>query len=348
MIALPTSFHLPEVVTRLPHGCHRDCADLDARSAEFARPYLRAYFGDADRTERYLQQRIPHYGCLAYPDTVGDRTFDLVNLMMGVTIYDDTFSKPGIRADRAATARLHERWCQVFDDDRPPEGPAHRFVHDVMAAAAARMTPHLARRSRQAWRDMADSHLAEAVRRQDGVTLDPDRYMSERLTNVYGWWITTHVEYALGIDLGELADAPEIRTVRARAIAHIALVNDLYSFAKELDLEEAMNLILVLLHRDGLTLQHAVDTLVELIHRAEADFVAARDAVRAGPLGSRADIRAYLDGIAYTMTGNLRWSQLSTRYHGDQHDGSLVTGGTISLTPRPTIYSPSRAGRVDR
>ncbi|WP_306358466.1 MULTISPECIES: terpene synthase family protein [unclassified Nocardia] len=342
MIALPDSFHLPEIVTRLPHACHRDCAELDARSAAFARPYLRSYFGDVDRTERYLRQRIPHYGCLAYPDTLGDRTVDLVNLMMGVTIYDDTFSRPGIQFDSAATTRLHERWCQVFDGDRPPDEPAHRFVHDVITAAEARMTPHLARRSRQAWREMADSHLAEAVRRQNGITLDPDRYMSERLTNVYGWWITTHVEYALGIDLGELAAAPEIRAVRARAIAHIALVNDLYSFAKELDLEEAMNLILVLLHRDNLDLQDAVDTVVALIHQAEADFVADCDVVRAGPLGSRSEIRAYLDGIAYTMTGNLRWSQLSTRYHGDQHDGGLVTRGTISLTPRPTIYSPSR------
>ncbi|WP_275106950.1 terpene synthase family protein [Nocardia terpenica] len=156
---------------------------------------------------------------------------------------------------------------------------------------------------------------------------------------VYGWWITTHIEYALGIDLGELSTAPQIITARTQAIEHIALVNDLYSFAKELDHNEAMNLILVFLRRDHLTLQDAVDKLVHLTHEAETSFAQARDAILDGPLGTRADVRAYLYGAAHTMTGNLRWSQLSTRYHGDQHDGSRVASGTVLLTPRPTIYT---------
>ncbi|MGA4844326.1 terpene synthase family protein [Streptomyces sp. G45] len=334
------SFVLPEIVTRLPEDRHRDCRRLDARTASRARPLLRAYFGDERRAERYLRQRISHYGCLAFPQADAERGRVLGDLCLAVTLYDDTFSRPGIQERTAAAGQLCARWLEVFDGKAPsPEHPAFTLVHRAVEAADALMPPHLAARARQAWRDMAHSHHAEAVDRNNRVTLDLDHYVERRLTNIYGWWLTTHVEFATGIDLGDLPATAQVMAARRAAIRHITLVNDLYSFPKELDAHEAMNVLLTFMRHDRLPLQRAVDRTAELIHRQEAEFHRLRDGLLRGPLGRRADVRAYLHGIGYLMTGNLRWSQISTRYFGDEHDGRPVTSGTVVLPRRPTVHT---------
>jgi hypothetical protein len=134
---------------------------------------------------------------------------------------------------------------------------------------------------------------------------------------------------------------PDILRARRASINHTTLVNDLYSFPKELDAKEAMNAIPVLIRREDLDLQNAVNKVVQLIHQAENDFVSVREDILRGPLGQRLDIKSYLNGIEYIMTGNLRWSQMSTRYFGDQHDGSFITSGPITITPKLTVHTPA-------
>jgi len=340
-----TVFYLPPVKTQLPEACNANCKHPDEVSDGIARPYLIEYFGDEERADRYLRQRIAHFGCICYPYAGPDRAQNVNNLMIPVTLYDDTFSKPGIQESITAGKALHDRWCDVFRGQRPPSGKdnaAFTFVYEAVEAAAAQMTPDLDRRVRQSWLDMADSHLDEAVLRNSGITPNMAEYLEKRLTNVYGWWLTIHVEYAKAIDLGSLAATdPDILQARIASINHITLVNDLYSFPKELDAKEAMNAILVLMRLEGYDLQSAVNKVVDLIQDAEKRFIDACARIRAGPLGEHADVREYLDGIAYLMTGNLRWSQLSPRYFGDQHDGSIVYEGSVTITPKPTCHTPA-------
>ncbi|KPM41696.1 hypothetical protein AK830_g4843 [Neonectria ditissima] len=344
-----TVFNLPEVITRLPEACHGDCAQLDHTSDALARQYLVDYFGDEERADRYLRQRISHFACICYPYSSSERAQSLTNLMIPVTIFDDTFSRPDTQEDLAAATALHDDWCAVFKGHRPPPhgNSAFLLVYNAIEAAAARMSEHLAARVRQAWSDMAASHLDEAVLRNNNIALSYEQYMEKRLTNVYGWWLTTHVEYAKGIDLGELSNHPEIMAVRRAAINHVTLVNDLYSFPKELDAKEAMmNAILVLMRRENLNLQQSIDKVVDNIHQAELDFISARDNILQGQQGQLSDIGAYLDGVGYVMTGNLRWSQMSTRYFGDDHDGARITSGPITITPKPTVHAPAPRAEV--
>ncbi|GAB1320619.1 Terpene synthase [Madurella fahalii] len=321
-----TVFHLPPAITQLAEGCHENCLELDRLSDSIARPYLIEYFGDEERADRYLRQRISHFGCAGYPYAPRERAQNINNLMIPVTLFDDTFSKPGVQESIAAGKALHARWCDVFNGKRPdrPGNAAFFYVFETVEAAAAQMTPGLDRR---------------AVLRNNDITPALDQYMEKRLTNIYGWWLTTHVEYAKDIDIGELSSDPDILLARVAAINHITLVNDLYSFPKELDAKEAMNAILVLMRRGGMGLQQAINKIVDLIHEAERNFIAQRDMILSGPLGKRPDIREYLDGVEYLMTGNLRWSQMSPRYFGDQHDGSFVLSGDITITPRLTLVA---------
>jgi hypothetical protein len=125
--------------------------------------------------------------------------------MIPVTLYDDTFSKPGIQENITEATGLHDLWCRVFDGECPPLGEdnaAFVLVYHSIEAATAQMTDHLASRVRKAWHDMAGSHLDEAVLRNNDITPELHSYMDNRLTNVYGWWLIIHVEYAKGIDIG--------------------------------------------------------------------------------------------------------------------------------------------------
>jgi hypothetical protein len=64
----------------------------------------------------------------------------------------------------------------------------------------------------------------------------------------------------------DMSKHPNILRARWASINHTTLVNDLYSFPKELDAKEAVNAIPVLIRREDLDLQNAVNKVVQLIY----------------------------------------------------------------------------------
>jgi hypothetical protein len=340
VLPVGTTYYLPEVVTHLPAACHPDCASLDRQCEDWARPYVLGYFGDEARADRYRRQGLSHYACGSYPKARADRIYNVGNLMISSTLFDDTFSKPEIQNSLDASKQLHAQWCNVFDGHRPDDdSPAFLMVYDSIEAVAAQVSERLAGRALQAWRDITDTHLDVAIYQDTDEPLTFDFYLHKRRINFYGWWLFVYAEYAMGIDLSDLSSM-ELMAAQTYANNHMTLVNDLYSFPKELFADPGMNAILVFL-RQGLGLQQAVDRVVQLIHQAEAEFINVRDEILLGSLGARSDVRAYLDALGYLINGNLRWSQITPRYHGDDHHGGSITSGTITLRPRPTAHTLS-------
>ncbi|MFF0488393.1 terpene synthase family protein [Nocardia sp. NPDC004068] len=310
-----TSHRLPPIGTRLPDRCHRSCAELDRQSERWARPYLEKHFGDADIARRYLRRRPNHFACSAFPTMRGDRALDLTNLMIPVALCDETFRDPGVTENYGATKALHTRWSSVFAGREPPPSadPVFRMVFTAIEAAERQMTPHLARRARRAWREIADSHLDEAKRWPSATTVDLDRYLKARRTTALGWWLTTHLEYALGIDLCDLAVAPRLTALRRAVVHHLVLVRDLYFFAPEPADPHPANAVGALVRRGRMSVQAAVDRLAQVLDETEIGFLERRTDILAGDLGPRSDVRAYVDGLGHLMSGNLRWAQEVSR-----------------------------------
>jgi Terpene synthase family 2, C-terminal metal binding len=141
--------------------------------------------------------------------------------------------------------------------------------------------------------------------------------------------------------------------VHHHAMRQLILVNDLLSLRKERG--DPMNAVRVLCCHGGLTLQRAVDRVCELVGLHERAYIAARDAVRHGPFGARADVRGYLDGLDHLLAGSQEYEYLTPRYFGDGSVWDGSTSGWISLTdpiarflPRTDGENRTTAGRRGR
>ncbi|ARZ72525.1 hypothetical protein SMD11_6949 [Streptomyces albireticuli] len=337
-----TVFRIPEIRSSLPEARHPRCAELDERAHTFSRPYLIGYFGDEDRADRFLAQGHAHYACLGYPRTLEDRAQAVANSILPATLLDDTFSKPGLQGNLTALKEHHARWSAVFAGERPPPeaDAAYHFVYDSIEACAPYASPGVARRLREGWQDAADAFLDEAVHRHHKDTADLGTYAERRVRVHFRMWACALLEFSLGIDLGPLAGHPLIRSAQHHVIWHLALANDCYSLVKELSAQESTNTIIELIRHDKLDLQTAVDEVVELVHRTEQDYLRVREEIRRGPLGGNPDVTAYMDGLGFFITGNLRIMQSSSRYHGLDHDGSRVLPGPMTITYMPTVHTP--------
>ncbi|MER7395335.1 terpene synthase family protein [Streptomyces sp. NPDC000151] len=256
-------------------------------------------------------------------------------------IVDDAFSRPGVQESVRAAARLRDRYLRVVDGEQAGDDfPAGRMLGDAMALAIPQMTPAVARRYRDAYRDILHSAVQEAEERKDGSLPDFATYMQGRRTNLFGYWATIQTEFALGLDLGrKLDESEDLALVRDLTIDHMVLVNDLYSFPKEYDAREVMNAVWIFVVREGRALQQAIDRLAELIGEVEDAFVAARRRIAEGPLAGRADISRYVTELGHLISGNVYYHQRTTRYHGDEHGGQRVAATRVATVRRPTVHS---------
>jgi len=75
----------------------------------------------------------------------------------------------------------------------------------------------------------------------------------------------------------------------------------------------------VTLLNDGHYLRSAVTHVVEEVDRVEEECLVLRRRFLAGPAGGYPGIAAYADALGWMIAGNLEWSCITTRYHGDGH-----------------------------
>ncbi|KAK5991479.1 Microbial Terpene synthase-like protein 1 [Cladobotryum mycophilum] len=167
--------------------------------------------------------------------------------------------------------------------------------------------------------------------------------------NLFGFCSLTLSELALGINLEEelheeeLHDGSDLASARNCAIDHWIMINDLYSFPKEVESGEKINYVFVLMDQHGLSLQEALDRVAGLAVGIEAKFLALQDRILAGPLGRNSGISTYLNDLGHSIAANFLYHRKANRYHGTTLDVPITDGGTTTpelkvLFRRGTIH----------
>ncbi|WP_157440615.1 terpene synthase family protein [Actinokineospora inagensis] len=303
------SYELPALPTRLPLLLHPDFAATAPRVADWLRPYLVDYFGDPGTAEKYLRQDLHRWGAWCVPHTHPARFFAQQVWMNCAALLDDAFSAPDLPSRDA----LADELCAALDGDPGVTSPLARMIragHDLLEPLCASLGERLIAAGKAVIRNNAEqAHVAEFD--------DLDTYLGPtRHVNTTGYWTPTLAEWALDIDLGDLtATDPELHRACLSVMDHWVLVNDLYSFPKEIEEGEKLNAVWILLAR-GIPLQQALDTIAARAMATEDRFVHSRQRVLAGPLGDRADVRLFVTELGHMISGNLRFHRETTRYHG--------------------------------
>ena len=306
-----------DVGTTLPLAVHPRREEIERRCYDRVRPLLDEHFGDRSLADRYIRQRMALWACVCYPHMGDDRCLNLPAMMIPGGILDDSFSRPEMMQSADHAARLRDRFCAVLEATASPDFPAGHMLQEALALVTPQMSCSLKARYVDSFRQVIDSRVLEAAVRGAGTVLDFEAYMNLRRRDLFGYWSTIQIEYALDVDMAaELSADPRLARARDLVIDHMVFVNDLFSFPKEYDADETMNSIWIFLRRGGLELGEAVEKLRELIVETEGSFVAVRDEILEGsrPGGP---VDRYLVELGHLVSGNLHYHRCTTRYGGD-------------------------------
>ncbi|MFD6879980.1 MULTISPECIES: terpene synthase family protein [unclassified Streptomyces] len=340
--AMELRFSLPAPVDLTPFRLHPQADQIEERSDAWAREHLAAAYPSREALEEFLERRAALWPCMSYPSADPGRLLWFCQWNQYWFMLDDrSVYDSDLAADPGRARRTYAAIRQVLNESLPAaEVPGRlRPLADLWAQSGPLMPAGLRARFAASTEDLLDGFEAEAALRADSAHT-PDDLVTARRKASGVWMCTTFVEWGLGIDLtDDFAAHPALGRLSVLAGEQMIYHNEILSFRKEHFSGDTMNLVTAWagpgLHR----LQEAVDRAHAAATRAEEDFVTERDLILAGPLGERADVRAYLDELGYLMAGCLRYEYLVPRYHGPGHLWDGTMSGTVILTAERTVFA---------
>ncbi|WP_405136413.1 terpene synthase family protein [Nocardia sp. NBC_01388] len=330
------TFRLPELRGALTAARHPLTALLIEESDAWARKNL-AFLGGGE-VARLLEQQLPLWTGMVYTAGAAERVRDVCDITYLFAALDDDCDGVGpLQTDQQRARAVFAGISAVFDDPEPdPAAPYAVAFADIWRRVSAQASPDLRDRLGGALRRIFDVWAEKIGALSNERAYDMATYLRMRPIDVMiKFWLLLY-EYTLDIELGRLfVTHPEVTAAEDPAIRHLYLVNDLLSYRQEYYGDHHMNIVAVL-RQEGVGRQDAVDRTCELIAVAEQDFLAARDRIRTGELGSDPVVCAYLLAIEHLVSGSLDWSYLSSRYHGAGYQWNGLTSGIVIMHPEIT------------
>lgn len=339
-------FYLPELPRLLPYAYHPKAAQIEIASNGWVREFLGDCFPDEESLLFFLRQRNGIYGPLTVPHAADDRARNIADWYQFVTVIDSFVS------DRSALGASHDGARQVFaaimaDVDAEVDTdalartfPYGRAARDLWLRIGAGLTPPQVRRLVGSLEAFLRGCATEILSKLTNDIPDYETCMSVRQDSFGCDFLELLTEYAAGVDMTELRAEPEFAEIHTHSMRQMIIVNDLLSWRKEHAQGDTMTAVRVLWQKEGLGLQEAVNRCCELVEHHERAYLAARDRILAGPLGQRADVRAYLDGMDLLIGGSQEFEYLTPRYFGDGSVWDGTTSGWLDLTAPVARFRP--------
>jgi hypothetical protein len=346
MTALPftpgSQFYLPELPYLLPARRHPQTEELRRTCDAWVRENMAFAMDSPADMDLLLEEGAALWTCLVLATASADRLLPLCKYTEYLSVFDNAMvDRNKIGKDVGAARRMFDRVAAILDE----KAVGKDFEYGrVLQGIWREMRPGFSDRH---WgrflaevRRFLSGCVAEISSRKEDEVFDYDTYIKVRRDSVGMGMYFVLGEYGLGLDLGdELAAHAELREIVDVALEHIMLTNDLFSFRAESVKDDHVNALAVLRLDRKMDLQEAVDELYRVIDGKRAAFMAARDRIRASPLGARPGIAAYLDALWHMMAGNLQWSYLTSRYNGVGHRWNQVRSGVVTLHLDRTVFS---------
>ena len=321
LLATGTRYILPPLRCSGPEKVHPDYPEIYERNAAWVREYI-PRSGSRKTVEYLMESRIPFFDCLVYPFCIADRVFQsscVASLMVSI---DDLSDLRRIDFDDISNGGSSDRYGRAFSV--------------AFGVLRAHMTDTVYERYVQSWKDVFASGAKEHSLRARNEIPDIDTYLRIRSVTAGAGPYITGAEYALDIDLTDLfGEDPAFRAVQNLVAENFVLVNDLFSFRKELFKGDPINIVASLMSVHGHDLQGAVEFVCDRItstDRALNQGCRELRSLYAGhPRGAQVD--AYLVTLQTICSGNFRWSLETTRYHGCGYVWNGLRSGIVTLNP---------------
>lgn len=287
---------------------------------------------------RLRDSMFPNLVARAYPRAPSDRLAVISDWNTWLFLLDDECDEAGLGRKPDRLEALHARCLDVLSRFRPgslgrrrtprnvpsnqyrsrpgrPDVPLIYALDDLRGRMEALMSRAWMDRFAVSVSEYFDAAVWEAHNREQGIWPDSDTF---GLIRPYTSAVYTFIDL---IDLSEgdrlplvVRKHPSYQQLALKTNNVICGCNDLFSLSKERAHFDMHNLVLVLQHEAGMSLQAAVDEVASFVEREVKCFVALE--ARLPSFGSTVDssVRRFVEVLRTWMRGNLDWSYESGRY----------------------------------
>ncbi|KAK2466649.1 hypothetical protein APHAL10511_000907 [Amanita phalloides] len=334
------TFTLPDLVSlcKFPLRYHPDGDDVAKESAEWL---------DTLCPSLNLRQRNAMYGLqggvlAAYSYTTGPKDrlrviadyinylFHLDNISDGMLIRE---------ADELGNVVMNALWYP--ESYKPTKGQPNeesipgKLSRDIWVRCIRHAGPGAQRRFIETMQEFFEAISLQAKTRADNSVPDLESYIASRRDTSACKPCWALIEYLHDIDLPDfVAEHPLIEALGEAANDLVSWSNDIYSYNVEQGRGDAVhNLVYVLMHHYGHSLQGAVDHAGEMWKQTMEKFI--EDERKLPSWGPEVDdmVKKYVSGLRDWAVGSLYWSFRSHRYFGT--DGqSVMKHRTVKVISR--------------
>ncbi|KAI9794983.1 MAG: carbonyl reductase (NADPH-dependent) ari1 [Peltula sp. TS41687] len=289
---------------------------VDEVSKEVDDYYLQHWdFKDDKARKKFLDAGFSRVTCLYFPEALDDRIHFACRLLTVLFLIDDLLEDMSFEEGSA----YNEKLIPISRGDVLPnrEIPVEYIIYDLWESM------------RQCDRKLADEILepvflfmrAQTDKTRVGIR-ELGSYLQYRERDVGKALLSALMRFSMGLSMTE-KELGSVKDVDQNCAKHISVINDIYSWEKELRASKVG-------HKEGSALCSSVEVMAqeasisieaskrvlfslcrewELCHRQ-------LEAERLNSIGEehRVEVSKYIKGLEYQMSGNELWSQTTLRY----------------------------------
>ncbi|MGW2598568.1 terpene synthase family protein [Streptomyces klenkii] len=317
--------HFPQIRTRLPIHVHPGAAEAETELAGYVagHPVLKPY------AAKIRQDQPARLVCLWAPQSAGmERILAAAKYVMITYLIDDMLDEgwTGIGA-REMVAGLK----RVIAQQKKPRTDVEKTLATIINPFLDGLGRTFRRRINAALADWIDSGAVRGGTPHRTHRMTDREFLDWRVSDVGYEANIAIAEYAVGCDVSGHEET--LRPLKVKAVEHVLIINDVYSYRRELAKGCADAGVLNLwMRRDGISLQGAVYKACALVRAIEAEYLAMeRELVSREP-----GLAAYAEALRMLFQGNLAVHASGTRYNGAGFRGNLLRGAWVRLDPDVT------------
>ncbi|TGO18467.1 hypothetical protein BPAE_0381g00040 [Botrytis paeoniae] len=207
------------------------------------------------------------------PDASEDRLVMMLDWNHWVFLFDDQFDEGHLKEDPAAAAEEVKQTIAIMDENAPLYTPESNPLRCVFQKCWERLKSASSQEMQQRWIDQHRRYFQQLlvqVNQQvsgQNFTRDVETYMDLRRGTIGVYPAINLAEYGADVDLPQhVYDHPSLQECMKISADLVILVNDVLSYRKDLELGVDHNLMSLLMERDNLSAQQAVDKIGDMVN----------------------------------------------------------------------------------
>ncbi|MFI6095713.1 hypothetical protein ACIA8G_09180 [Lentzea sp. NPDC051213] len=332
------ALQIPPLYCPIPSALHPDVEDLNREGLSWISRFVA--FADGSGWDRYAAMNpgyLPGYVMPRAPK--GPALQAASNLLFWLWAYDD------MECDEVeGRQRVDQHILQLSDLTRvaeasssePWDNPFLASLSDLREQLLANASPLQVTRWASSMQLYFMANAAAAVQRLQGAVPDLDTYVAQRIHSGAVKPCLMLMDVADGYELPtDELEHPDVWALNEMVCTLVGWDNDLLTYHKEVMRGGAdHNLVTVLVHDRGLSLDEAVAAAVDMRERVLWLYMRLHRQVHAT---ASPELRMYLAGLSSWIRGHLDWGLTTVRYR------DLEAGADFpdELGPEPVALDPA-------